>query len=229
MSDRRALILDFDGVLVDTEPLHFESWNATFDQQLGIRIGGSYTQLVGLTLEQIYQLWLSSANQTIKITPDLRQELLARKTDLFYSLCIERLTPMPGSVELIRQAHSEGWYVAIASRSKRLRLLKTLDLVGMPALFDVVLGDEDVVDPVTDRKLHSHAAEIFGITPDLCIVVEDSAAGVADARACGIGRVIGFAHSLDQQVLREAGAHEVVDHLGNISLNVQDEEKTRYS
>ncbi|NDJ78712.1 MAG: HAD family phosphatase, partial [Chloroflexi bacterium] len=127
---------------------------------------------------------------------------------------------LPGSVALIRRAFETGWIVAVASRALRRRLLRTLDLVQMPPLFDVVLGSEDVVDPGTDRKVHARVAHIFGIDPAACVVIEDSVSGVRDAVACGTGTVIGLTTSLDGAALRAAGAHEVVDHLDAVNLEV---------
>ena len=219
LESRRMLILDFDGVLVDTEPVHFESWNRAFDELLGFQIEGDFRQLVGLTLDEIYRLWADSpAGKHITIQPEMKAALLTRKTELYFVIGADRLSPMPGSIDLLRQAHAQGWYTAIASRGVRLRLHRTLDLIHMPALFDAVLGLEDLVDPGTDRKNHARAGKLFGIEPAACVVVEDSASGVADAAACGIGRVIGFAHTIDRDVLLGAGAHEIITHLADVKL-----------
>ncbi|MBZ0288180.1 MAG: HAD family phosphatase [Anaerolineae bacterium] len=218
-SARRMLILDFDGVLVDTEPVHFESWNQAFRERFDLWLEGDYRQIVGLTLAELYQLWTGGcAGKLVELDAPLKAELLARKTELFFSLGVDRLTPMPGSIDLLRAAHATGWYTAIASRAKRLRLMQTLDLVQMPALFDVILGLEDVVDPATNRKIHARAAVLFGIDPAQCIVVEDSPSGVTTAVACGIGRVIGFAHAIEPDALLAAGAHEIVTQLSDVKL-----------
>lgn len=211
---KRMLILDFDGVLVDSEPVNFASWNETFDELLGIRIEDDHRQLVGLSLDDVFRLWRSP-----NLDEAMKARLLARKTELFFSIGAGRLAPMPGSVELIRRAHAEGWYVALASRARRQRLFRTLDLMGMPALFDAVLGGEACIQPETDRKDHAKAARMFGIDPLACVVIEDSESGVRDARAAGIGRVIGLTTSLDVGALRAAGAHEVVDALSAVDLN----------
>jgi beta-phosphoglucomutase-like phosphatase (HAD superfamily) len=211
---RRALILDCDGVLVDTEPVHFECWNQAFHELLGLRVPGDHTQLVGLTLDEIYRLWAGSE----ALTDDARARVLARKTELFYTVGQGRLVPIPGSLELIQRARSLGWYVALVSRAYRLRLHRTLEMAGMPAAFDAVLGYEDAVDPTTDRKNHARAAVMFGIEPANSLVVEDSVSGVRDALACGIGRVIGLTTSLSAAALWEAGAHEVVSHLDAIHI-----------
>lgn len=210
---RRMLILDFDGVLVDTEPLNYESWSAIFAREYNARHEGGHSALVGLTLDDIFRLWLPEL-------PDAatKERLVALKNEHYFTLAAQRLTPMDGAVALVRRALDAGWYTAVASRSRRTRLLRTLDVIGFPAIFDAVLGHEDIVDPVTERKNHARAAHMFGIDPAACVVVEDSTHGVRDAVACGIGTVIGFMTSQTADALRAAGAHAVVSHLDAIAL-----------
>lgn len=214
---RRCLILDFDGVLVDTEPLHFEGWQQAFEQLMGIRIEDNYHLLVGLTLEQIYQLW--GGSKVDLLTTDMRQQLLALKTETFLALATEQLQPMPGSLDLLQRAQAAGWYTALVSRALRMRLHRTLDIIHMPALFDLILGSEDAVDPATDHKDHARAAHIFNIDPSACVVIEDSVSGIQDALACGIGTVIGLTSSLDADTLTQAGAHQIVSCLDEVILD----------
>jgi beta-phosphoglucomutase len=215
-NSRRCLILDFDGVLVDSEPLHFESWQRAFHQLMGIRIAGNHHQFVGLSLEQIYSLW--ARDKTDNLTGDMRQNLLTLKIETFLELAAEQLQPMPGSIDLLRRTQAAGWYSAIVTRSLRMRLHRTLDIIHMPALFDLILGSEDAVNPITDRKDHARAARIFNIDPLACIVIEDSVSGIRDALASGIGTVIGLTSSLSADVLTQAGAHQIVSHLDQVQL-----------
>jgi len=217
-SPRRCLILDFDGVLVDTEPLHFEAWQQAFEKVMGIRIAGNYHLLVGLSLEQIYQLWAGDALESL--TLELRQQLLALKTETFLALAAEQLEPMAGSIDLLQRAQAAGWYTALVTRSLRMRLHRTLNIIHMPALFDVIIGSEDSVDPTTDRKNHARAAHIFNIDPLACVVIEDSVSGIQDALTCGIGMVIGLTSSLEAHALAEAGAHQVIAHLDEVRLEM---------
>ncbi len=217
---RRALILDFDGVIVETEALHFHCWNAAFEERWGVRVAGDHRQLVGLSLAQIYALWCGArAGEPLVLSAADEAALLARKTELYFERGAETLRPVSGVVDLIRRAHDGGWYVAIASRARRVRLLRTLELLKLPPLFDIILGSEDLVDPRTDRKRHARAAAPFGIAPARCLVIEDSASGVRDARADGIGCVIGLTTSLDRQALLSAGAHAVVERFDDVRLN----------
>ena len=218
-SVRRALILDFDGVLVDTEALNFRSWDQAFHELLGIELPGSYKQIVGLSLTQIYALWCNSANRDVGIlSVEIKKTLLNRKNELFFAWVPDHLQAMPGSVELIQRAYSLGWYVALASRARRLRVHRTLEQIRFPVQFDIILGTEDIVDLATDRKIHSRVGQMFGITSTECVVIEDSTSGIADACEAGIGRVIGLTSTFDRTALITAGAHEVVDHLGDVQV-----------
>ncbi len=210
---RRMLILDFDGVVADTEPLNYEAWSVMFARELGLRHGGESSELVGLTLDEIFLLWMADL-------PDVetKERLLALKNEHYFALAGERLDPIAGSVELVRRAIAAGWYTAIVSRSRRVRLLRTLDLIRFPAIFDVVLGYEDGMNTATDHKDHACAARLFGIDPAVCVVVEDSAQGVRDAVESGIGTVYGLTTSIAAEALWAAGATQVVDRLDLVTL-----------
>ncbi len=216
---RRVLILDFDGVVVDTERVHFESWNAALDEALGVRLAGDHRQIVGRTLDELYAEWTGSGLISSETLDEaMKRRLLARKTELFFEIGAMTLVPVPGVAELVRRAQALGWYTAIASRGRRIRLLKTLEMARVPAVFELILTAVDIVDPVTDRKIHSRAAEMLGAEPADCIVIEDSAAGVSDACDSGIGWVIGLTTSVEAADLYDAGADDVVDSLHSVSL-----------
>lgn len=216
---RRVLILDFDGVVVDTERVHFESWSAALYELFGVRLSGDYRQIVGLTLDQLYGAWTASGLIVADwLDEATRLHLLALKTDYFFEIGATELHPTPGVTELVRKAQSLGWYAAIASRGRRIRILRTLEMVRLPAVFELVLSSDDIVDPATDRKVHSRAAEMLGAYPADCVVVEDSEAGVSDARDSGIGWVIGLTTSAEPDDLYAAGADDVVNALDDVQL-----------
>ena len=218
--EKRILILDFDGVVADTEPVHFMSWNQTFQEQFNLSITGDHTQLVGLSLEEIYKLWLQQAPYPLVLDAEQKRFLLARKTELFFESAVEHLQVMPGLIELVEKARAKGWYIAIASRALRKRLFGTLHLLQIPTSFDLIVGSEDCVDEQSDRKVHRRTADAFNISPHHAIVIEDSASGVADAIACGIGTVFGLTTSLNREQLLLAGAHYVIDSLHEVNLDI---------
>jgi len=213
---RRVLILDFDGVVVSTEEVHFESWREAYRQVLGVHLAGDYSQVVGLSLDALFAMWQPAVGRPLD--SEMQRRLLEAKTELFFRIGEGRLMPIAGVADLVAGAQEQGWYVAIASRGRRLRLLKTLELARVPAVFELILALEDAVDPQTDRKVHARAAWALGAEPAACVVIEDSASGIRDALDSGIGRVIGLTTTFDDEALRRAGAHEVVRRLQDVHL-----------
>ena len=216
---RHVLIFDFDGVVVHTEKVHFESWNATFEEAYGVRLEGDYTQVVGLTLDELMLMWTASgALPETVLQPEVQERLLVQKTDHFFEIAERIMEPVAGVADLVHKAQGLGWYAAIASRGHRNRLLKTLEMSRIPAVFELVMTADHIVDPVTDRKVHSLAAEALGADPADCIVIEDSVGGIIDASNSAIGRIIGFTSSVDADALLAAGANEVVDSLSDVEV-----------
>ena len=209
---RKMLILDFDGVIVDTEPVNYAAWQVMFEREMGLRHEGTHHVLVGLTLDEIFRLWLPELPDRDTMDACWR----SRPAHFRWPPNVSRPC---GDRRLLHRALDAGWYTSIASRSRRVRLLRTLELLRLPAIFDAVLGAEEIVNPATDRKEHARAARMFGIDPAGCIVIEDSTQGIRDALAGGVGTVIGFASSLTPESLKEAGAHQVVSSLGDVSLS----------
>ncbi len=221
---RRALLLDFDGVLVDSEPLNFETWNMTFREMYGRHLERDHRVMVGLSLRDILRLWTHAEDfPPLELTPDVERALLNRKTEHFFAQAGQRLRPTAGSVELIRHLRAAGWYVAIVSRSARLRLVRILDLIHMPALFDLVLGGEDAIHPRTDRKDYALACTLLRAAPADCVVVEDSVTGIEDACRAGVGSVMGMTTSLSAEVLKAGGANMAIETLATlVALHQQD-------
>lgn len=111
------------------------------------------------------------------------------------------------------------WLKCVASNSVRERLERSLEIVGLRSLFPhgAIFSAEAVARPKPAPDLHLHAASRMGVTPDRCLVIEDSASGVRAARAAGIA-VCGFTgagHSAPGQAerLRALGAFAVIDDL----------------
>lgn len=213
-SSRRALILDFDGVVVETEKLHFNCWNAAFRERFNLELSGSHHQIVGLSLSEIYAVWSNaSVGAPLPLTPELEVEILERKTELYYELGKRILEPIPGVVEIISWAQDNDWYVTIASRARRMRLIRTLEMLKLPVYVDMIMGTEDVVDAETDKKVHTRTVAAFGIAPANTVVIEDSLSGVSSAKACKPSLVIGLTTSEGTDALLNAGADVAVDSL----------------
>jgi HAD superfamily hydrolase (TIGR01509 family) len=204
----RAIIFDFDGVIADSEVIS----NAVLAQlvsELGVptTIDDSYRDYMGKRAHEVIaaiELHLGRSVPT-GFAEDFQKRTLSRlRADL---------QPVDGVRKFI--ATFRHLPRCIASSSPPDRLAACLQILGMESLFHGRVFSASIVargKPHPDIFLHA-AAEI-GVSPERCLVIEDSAGGVIAGRAAG-ATVIGLlaaGHIRDGHatVLSDAGAHHVV-------------------
>ncbi|KAK4766615.1 hypothetical protein SAY87_008257 [Trapa incisa] len=198
-----ALLFDCDGVLVDTEKDgHRISFNDTFqEKELGVtwdvdlygellKIGGgkermtAYFNKVG---------WPEKAPKTEGEKKDFIASLHKRKTELFMALIEKKLLPLrPGVAKLIDQALGKGVKVAVCSTSNEKAVSAIVSfLLGPERAEKIKIFAGDVVPrKKPDPAIYTLAATTLGVDPSSCVVVEDSAIGLAAAKAAGMKCIV---------------------------------------
>lgn len=106
-------------------------------------------------------------------------ELLGRALDS------QPLRPLPGAAALIERVRAR-LPVAVASNAPRALLERAIDSAGLGGAFDVVLGADDVARPKPAPDLYATATRLLGTEARATVAFEDSAPGVASARAAGL-------------------------------------------
>ncbi|XP_075494075.1 CBBY-like protein [Primulina tabacum] len=199
----KALLFDCDGVLVDTEKDgHRLSFNETFaEKQLGVtwdvdlygellKIGGgkermtAYFNKVG---------WPDNAPKIEEERKQFLASLHKRKTELFMALIEKKLLPLrPGVAKLLDQALGNGVKVAVCSTSNEKAVSAVVSfLLGPERAEKIQIFAGDVVPrKKPDPAIYLLAAETLGIEPSSCVVVEDSAIGLAAAKAAGMKCIV---------------------------------------
>ncbi|KAL2492359.1 Haloacid dehalogenase-like hydrolase domain-containing protein [Abeliophyllum distichum] len=199
----KALLFDCDGVLVDTEKDgHRISFNDTFaERELGVtwdvdlygellKIGGgkermtAYFNKVG---------WPEKAPKSEEERKDFIAALHKRKTELFMALIEKKLLPLrPGVAKLIDQAFEKGVKVAVCSTSNEKAVSAIVSfLLGPQRAEKIQIYAGDVVPrKKPDPAIYLLAADTLGVEPSSCVVVEDSAIGLAAAKAAGMKCIV---------------------------------------
>jgi len=217
MSELRAIIFDFDGVIADTEPLHF----AALRQVLaGIDISLTeqeyYTDYLGFDDRGCFLAALQSHHR--QASPTLLGELMDRKAQAYLSAVREHLAIFPGVRELVHDAAAR-YPLAIASGALRNEIELILEEAGLRKAFLHITSAEDVTrgKPAPEPFLHAMAAlnrqpSQPALTPDDCLVIEDSLPGIRAARAAGM-KILAVANTHTVQDLGEADAitHSLAD------------------
>lgn len=208
----KALIIDFDGVIIDTERVHYELNQIWFRDQLGIDLPlDDYVVCVGSNLQalldhidQKYGVRLTEAD-----IPDEGNAEIDRRTNA--------LPLLPGVRELIDKAKAKGLLVTLCTSSRRPRVLQQLERLGIRDLFDAITTSDDVTRVKPFPDLYLKALEKAGVKADEALVIEDSRNGLLSAKAAGIRCLI--AHNVVTAHLDFTGAYKVVDSLEKVDLD----------
>ena len=176
-----AVLFDFDGTLTDNMPIHIEAWIALcWDSGIELTVDGYYASGVGGKIEEAIRVFLGR-NLT-----DREIEVLAEKKEFLYRyLARTRLAPLPGALDFIRRLKDAGYPLAIATSADHRNARFQMDLLGLHGLFDTVVANEDVSAGKPDPQIFRIASSRLGISPERCLVFEDSKPGFAAAHAAG--------------------------------------------
>jgi HAD superfamily hydrolase (TIGR01509 family) len=211
-----AAVFDFDGVLVDSEPLHFHSLRDTLLAD-GVEITETEYWSVYLAYDDRGALRRALEHHGETADPE-RVERLARAKAERFSILLPEVPLFPGARELVRALRSEV-PLAIASGARRGEVEAVLEGVGLRDAFSAIVGAEDVPRTKPDPAPYLEAVRRLAATgrllaPADCVAIEDSQPGIASALASGM-KVVGVAHSYPAEKIRSA--HRVVDSLVGLS------------
>jgi len=197
-----AVIFDCDGTLVDSEPLAIVAWRRAVapygyllsDAEVEACIGMPYLR----THARMTQL-APALPSAAALWPELSEQLFA--------LIDEALVAFPDALATVAELRRRGVPLAVASSSPRERLDRTLAHVGLEFAVTVAGDEVEHGKPAPDMFLAAAAA--LGVAPQRCVVVEDSAPGIAAGRAAGMPTLaVRRSHPADL-----GGADRVVDAL----------------
>jgi len=203
-----AVIFDFDGVIVDTEPLHYAafqrlleplglgfSWEAYVETYMGFDDRDAFIEAY-----QVHGARLSATEL---------QELIDKKAQLFQEIIRDGISAYAGVVDLIRIIHSSQTPLAICSGALRSDIAPILETLDIADCFDVIVTAEDVAkskpDPECYRVAHARLNEcrLLNLPPGQVLAIEDTPAGIAAAKGAGL-RVIAVTNSYPATLLTQA-------------------------
>jgi HAD superfamily hydrolase (TIGR01509 family) len=180
-----ALLLDLDGVLFDSEPLHQMAWENTL-AALGVKPPpGWYAPLAGRCLLEV-----ATALSRAHLPAHPPAELAARKRAAYQKLA-PGLPPSPGVLEALSELRPRAALVTSSDREDAFVLLRGS---GLPDHLECVVTGDDVPAPKPDPAGYLLALARLGLPAGRCVAVEDSASGIRAAGAAGL-RVVAVAPS----------------------------------
>jgi HAD superfamily hydrolase (TIGR01509 family) len=185
----QAILLDFDGTLVDSEPLHYRCWSEAVQPWGASTDWEDYQRrFVGITDREGARIFLSEAGHDP--TVELIRAACASKHQIYRSLCGEELAIPEAAIQILRQLKSL-LPVGIVTSSSELELDPVLAKAGLQESIRIIVCGNHVVrhkpDPEPYQLALKQLKEIDDtIDPQGCLVFEDSTAGVAAATSAGM-------------------------------------------
>ncbi len=176
----KGAIFDLDGVIVDSVPLHFESWRKLFQDDFRISFD-----------EDIYEAKVDGKPRLDSIRlllPQLTEEEVVKAGDIkqrYYMelLAADKLKKFDAAFALIDDLLAHDILLAAASSSKNARHI--LEIVEIIDKFTIVVGGGDFVNGKPNPEIFLNAATGLKLDVSECVVFEDSIAGIKAAKAGG--------------------------------------------
>src|SRR5665213_668556 len=177
-----AYLFDCDGTIVDSMPLHYVAWkkalaewDCAFDEQLFYAWGGMpVIEIVSLLNEK------QGLNMPV--------EAVAIRKEKFYIDLASQLKAVPEVLEIIEEQHGRIPF-AVVSGSTRESVSSSLRSLSLLDRFDVLVCAGDYKKGKPDPEPFLLAAAKLGVTPETCLVFEDTDMGIQAAKTAGMASV----------------------------------------
>ncbi|MFW5787067.1 MAG: HAD family hydrolase [Bacillota bacterium] len=182
-----AVIFDMDGVIIDSEPLHYEV-NQEIFEELKINIDKKeYSRYIGVSNTEMWK----DIIKRYKLNYSLKELVEIQKQKNLQHLKQGKLNTVPGVNKLIKNLHNRNIKLALASSSPPELIETALKLFNLGKYFSVIESGENVKNGKPEPDIFLKTASLLNINKNNIIIIEDSHNGVLAANKAGI-KCVGF-------------------------------------
>lgn len=209
-----AVLFDLDGVLLDSEPLHFAALNRVLSREGVAVTEREFFQFLGQTNRTAWQHWVRRFS-----LPEPLDVYVRRWDEAVLEIAAESpISAAPGVVELLRLLAEHDIPAAVASSSSTLLVESKLERLQLTSFFRTIVGANDILRSKPDPEVFLLAASRLGTRAEHCLVIEDSPNGILAGRRAGM-RVLAVRtpYTTDASL---AAADIIVGSLGEVDLEL---------
>ena len=200
-----AVVFDMDGVLIDSGAHHRAAWRALLEELGEEPAHPEHWRLtIGRPSEEAVPLLLGRPMSEYEA-----RRLARRKRDLYVDLARGGIVTVPGVSRFVANLARRKIPRAVGTSASGFDVNRLLAGAGLRRYFDVIVTADDVTYGKPDPEVYLLAAARMRVTPERCVVFEDSVVGVEAARSAGM-RAIGITTAHTGEELVEAGAERAV-------------------
>ena len=202
----KAVIFDFDGVIINSEKLHFEACKKVLKSiGLGLKYAQYLAKYVGLSDAELFPKILQDNNK--HCDAEELKRLIQGKIKAYLEIIKQTKTLpfVPGCEQYLKSLAKQGKKLAIFSGGTKQEVMAVLSRVDteLQKYFEVIVTFEDVTKGKPDPDGYLLAAKRLNVEPEECLAIEDTAYGVQAAKAAGM-RVVALLTTNTAQQLRAA-------------------------
>lgn len=179
----KGIIFDMDGVLINSEPFHYQVWKEALKKS-GINLDYEiYKPCIGSTVQVLMQILhehygVDEKDDSLSLeVKNLKQEMIEKQG---YPPLI------PYVKDMLERFHEAGYQMAVASSSPQEYIENVTSYWGISSYFQVLVSGEHVEHPKPAPDIFLKTADILGLLPEECLVIEDSENGCRAAKAAGM-------------------------------------------
>ncbi|MCE5286875.1 MAG: HAD family phosphatase [Pelosinus sp.] len=198
----KGVIFDMDGVIIDSEPMHYKVFMQYSKEVLGLEIATEeYNTFIGTTNTHIF----TSLKEKYHLKQAVNElvEDYEQKIEKFLLASKGTVAPIEGVDVLAGKLYKENLKLAVASSSAKRRIEIVVDMFNMAEYFAAKISGEEIRHSKPAPDIFLLTAKTLGLLPSECVVIEDSTNGVAAAKAAGM-KCIGYNNpsSVNQDISR---------------------------
>ena len=181
-----AIVFDMDGVLFDTERLCQTCWLKLAEEDNIPNMEPVYALCIGVNAQTTERIVYENYGK------DFPYEEYCKRTSAMYNSYIEEngVPVKDGVRETLQKLAEAGLRIAVASSTRREKVLRHLENTGIAQYFTAVVGGDTVTHSKPHPEIFLKACEALGVAPENAIAVEDSHNGIRSAHAAGMTPVM---------------------------------------
>lgn len=217
-----AVIFDFDGIIADTEPIHYQAFQEVL-KPFGLEYSWDdyVSKYIGFDDRDAFREVFRAAGR--ELPAEGLAALINSKAGLFERIVQQGVTAYPGVISLISELKG-AVPLALCSGALRSDILPILDSMAIRDAFDVLVTADDVTESKPDPQSYILAVQRLSesfpdrnITADCCIAIEDTPSGIASATMAGVS-VLAVTNSYDAGNLE--GTVHVTNSLESVTMEL---------
>lgn len=178
------IIFDLDGVICHTDSYHYQAW-----KQLANKLGIYFDEEINNLLRGVSRmesLEIILRNYDGELTSNEKIAYAEEKNNIYKEL-LKQMSPADLSSEVkdtLCRLREKGVKLAIGSSSKNAKFI--LERIGLEGFFDEISDGNNITNSKPDPEVFLKAAQMLGVEPETCLVVEDAVAGIQAAIAANM-------------------------------------------